>query len=98
MKKITISILLTLSFIFSGCSSWCEVEVPVYMEATCPKIEVLKIVAPVEITVDSNGSISKKSIPGMLKGLKQLRKSETYYYEQVTKYNKEFTTVDKLEE
>lgn len=94
--KLIISMLLILSFTFSACS-WCEVEVPVYLEATCPAIKTISIVPPIEVIVGPEGNISNKSIPSLLKGSKQLRKSESYYYEQITKYNKEFT-VDKLDE
>lgn len=85
--------ILALSFIFStGCTKY--IEVPVYIEGKCPRIEVLKSVDLIAITVDSNGSIvSQGNVDNLLKGASQLRKSEVYYEEQLTKYNKEF--VDK---
>ena len=88
--------ILILSFIFSsGCTRY--IEVPYYVEASCPKIEVLKIVDPIEITTDNNGSISYLSIPALLNGAKKLRKSETYYYKQIVNYNEKFlkSPVDK---
>ena len=87
--------LLVVAFTFSGCS-WCEVEVPVYIEATCPVINTLAIVPPIEVIVDSDGNISSRAIHGLINGVRQLRQSEDYYYEQVSKYNEEFTkTIDK---
>lgn len=93
MKKVILSIILLIGFIFNtGCSKY--IEVPIYIESTCPKIEVLKIIPRIDVTVSEDGAIRDTSMYNLINGAKQLRKTEAYYYEQVTKYNKEFTTVD----
>ena len=99
MKRLITSILLIVAFTFNSCS-WCEVEVPHYIEATCPRIETLEIVPRIEVTVGPDGNISERSIPSLIKGARRLRRSESYYYDQVTRYNIEFVDVgiDKLDE
>ena len=79
-----------LSFIFnSGCTK--IVEVPVFITSTCPKIEVLKPVAQIEVVTDGNGTITNTSVHNLINGAQQLRKSENYYIEQVSTYNSKFT-------
>ena len=77
---------------FTGCSTRTEY---VFVEAKCPKIEVLQRVD------DINGSFVGECLCGdqlydLMIGTSQLRKSETYYIDEITKYNEEFTsTIDK---
>ena len=94
MTKHLYSIVFSSMLLLSGCS-WCEVQVPVYIESTCPVIEVLKPIAPIEVIVDSEGNITKQSTHNLVNGAKALRGSESYYIEQINKYNKEFTAIDK---
>jgi len=87
--KILLSMILVLSFTFSGCTK--VVKEYVYVKKECPRIEPLTIVPSIELTVDAEGKITDQSIDGLIKGAKALRRSEKYYYEQVSKYNEEFT-------
>lgn len=90
MKKLLIDTLLVLPLLFSGCTS--IVEVPVYIKAECPYIQPLNKVAPIELTIDAQGTISGKSMTSVLEGAKALRASETYYLDTITQYNTEFGT------
>ena len=86
--KTIISMLLIASFIFSGCST--VVTEYVYVEGTCPRIEVLEPVGKIKVIVGPNGEITKESAGNLVNGARQLRKSEAYYIEQVTNYNEKF--------
>ena len=85
---------------FSGCHNTTQV---------CPNIEILKPVDPIDVNVtlkgsdvgavmcisldNADGRICGKSSHTLLQWMKQIRKSENYYIEQITIYNKTF--VDK---
>ena len=89
------SIILILSFTFSGCG---DKQPPVITPNICPKIEILTKVEPISVMVDSNGSVVSESNTGnLINGASQLRKSETYYIKEITRYNEKFTkkVVDK---
>ena len=90
MRKILASTILILSFLFSGCVTK-VVKEPYYIECNCPKIKVIKTVAPIEVNIDDNKSITQDSCKRLVTGSKQLRKSETYYIKELTSYNKKFT-------
>lgn len=78
-----------ISFIFSGCTK--IIEVPYIVQASCPKIETLKVVERIQITADANGSIvTEANTKSLVKGAEQLRKSEQYYFNQINKYNDKF--------
>ena len=92
MKKMISIILLVSVFIFNtGCTR--IVEVPVYVEATCPKLEVLETVPRIDVNVSKDGALRDVSMHNLIRGAKMLRRSETFYKDQLTKYNDEF--VDK---
>ena len=90
MLKTLLRTILILSFTFSLAACTRTVTVPVYVEAQCPKIEVLKKVDKLEVEMDHEGRITAKSTYDLIRGAGQLRRSESYYIEQITKYNKEF--------
>jgi len=69
----------------------------VFVEAQCPRIEVLPTVAKVEGNI-TNGMIGGEQLDALLKGTSALRASETYYRKQLEVYNSKFTntlTIDK---
>ena len=84
-------ILLILSIAFSTLG--CTTTRYVYIEPTCPKIEVLETVPKIQGRVGPDGCLRGDQLKELFKGAKMLRKSENYYREQITKYNQEF--VDK---
>ncbi len=91
MKKLLKIMLLVSVLVFSaGCTK--IVKVPVYIEANCPKIAVLKPVDRIDLIVGNNGTIHEPYTTNIIKGAKMLRKSESYYIEQLNKYNKKFTS------
>ncbi len=85
-------------FIFNtGCTRY--IEVPKFIEATCPKIEILKPVDKIDVTISADGAIRDKSMYNLIRGAKMLRKSESFYIKQITNYNSKFTKepVDNLD-
>jgi len=93
MIRMLTSMILILSFIFSltGCTT--VVKKYVYVESKCPHLETLKKVDDISVTVDANGSITPESVDNLVRGARQLRKSEKYYFQQITEYNKRFDKV-----
>jgi len=89
MKKIIISILLTSVLLISGCTKY--IEVPYYIEGTCPAIATVKVVPPIPVITDTNGTVMCESLPTLLQGATMLRKSERYYIKQIDIYNSKFT-------
>jgi len=69
------ALLLTIPLLFSACC---------YDPVLPPKIAILKPVGTITV---KEGIISGEDINRVI----QLRKSESYYIEQLTKYNEEFT-------
>ena len=61
----------------------------IYLEAQCPRLEVLPKVTPIDVNV-SGGCVCDANLSSLLNGASKLRDSENYYMEQLTKYNKEF--------
>lgn len=65
---------------FAGCSQ----------QVQCPKIETLKQVDQLEIN-KKNTCVCGNDLKLLLNHDRQLRKSEVYYKNEITKYNEEFT-------
>ena len=86
-KLLQLLIAFSLSLTLTGC-----VEKYIYVKAECPHIEVLTVVGPLNGDIDANGSIHEPHTTELLKGCSDLRKSETYYFEQVSAYNLEYNT------
>ena len=78
MKKILLSILLGFSLV--GCSSIIKP----------PHIKVLPPIQQITVELDK-GCICGVDAQNTFQLIRQLRKSELYYIEQLTKYNEEFT-------
>ena len=68
---------------FAGCTQ---------VQQVCPKIETLEIVPKIEINV-ADTCVCGSDLNLLINHDRQLRKSETYYIDAVTTYNKDF--VDK---
>lgn len=93
MKRLLSIMTLMSVFIFStGCTKY--IEVPVFVEASCPKLETLKPVGKIDVIVSSDGAIRGDSMYNLIKGAKMLRKSEGFYIKQITTYNSEFVKSD----
>jgi len=93
MKRLLLSMILILSFIFStGCTKY--IKYPVFIEASCPKLEILKPVDRIDINVSSDGAIRDESMHNLIIGAKMLRKTEVFYIDQLTDYNSKFVEPD----
>jgi len=90
MSKVWAGLLLLV--VLSGCTK--VVEVPVFVESQCPRIELVDRVAPIEVMMQPDGSIEKPYSDNLLRGSSELRRSENYYIDTITDYNKKF--VDKV--
>jgi len=89
LKKLLLSFTLFSVLVFSGCTK--IVKEYVYIEATCPQIKVLKPVPRIDGRIGPDYSVEGEQLTKLLQGASQLRKTETYYIQEITKYNKEFT-------
>ena len=74
--------------VLTGCTH--TVKEVVFVEASCPQIQVLAVVPPIDGNI-TKGCVCDKQLEELLKGTSQLRRSETYYNGQINLYNKEFT-------
>jgi len=88
MLKMLLALSITFSLLLTGCTT----KEYVFLDNKCPKIEVLAPVGNISGRVDDDGSIRGQQLMDLLNGASQLRKSENYYIEEVTKYNEIFAT------
>lgn len=84
MIKVLLAALLLLGL------SGCTIKEYVFIEPSCPSIAVLSKVPPIDGAI-VDGCVCGDQLNDLLNNTGKLRQSETYYLEQVTKYNKEFT-------
>ncbi len=78
--------LLLVSLLLTGCVT----KEYVYVKDACPAIQVLNPVPKISGKVSEEGCICNKELDLLINGARQLRQSEMYYHEQVSKYNNEF--------
>ena len=74
--------------LITGCTT--IVDRYVYVDVPCPKIKVLQVVPVIDGNV-TNGCVCDNQLTDLLRGTSDLRKSESYYIDELTTYNKEFT-------
>lgn len=87
-------ILLSAFILFS--LSGCVTKEYVFIAPSCPSIELLEKVQPINGTVN-DGCVCGDQLDDLLNSTGELRQSETYYFEQVGKYNREFTKSETLD-
>lgn len=81
---------LALALMLSGCVTKI-VEVPVYIEAQCPNLELMEKVPALSGYKDENGCVCGPQLQILLEGATDLRRSETFYYEQAVRFNEEYS-------
>ena len=86
LQNIFITFSLTI-LLFAGCT---VVKEPIFIETKCPRIEVLQSVPEIDGNI-TNGCVCNEQLTELLQGTSQLRRSETYYIQQIGIYNKKFT-------
>ena len=87
-------ILLSTLILFS--LSGCVTKEYVFIAPSCPSIQLLDKVQPINGQVN-NGCVCGDQLDDLINSTGKLRQSETYYFEQVGKYNKEFTKAKALD-
>ncbi len=70
-------------FMFIGCS---DKVTPV-----CPKLETVRVVKPIKFEVREGNCVCGDDLYNIFGGALELRKSESFYLDEVTSYNEEFT-------
>ncbi len=77
----------------TGCTPK-TVYVPTFIEASCPRIELVDPVPQIAVSIAPDGSVKPEYTNGLLEGATHLRRNEEYYRKTIKRYNKEF--VDKV--